>query len=120
MNPIRRLIYLVLALYASLALFNPKKIYLDRFTHDMSFLEWALLQPFPSMYSSDITLRIVNGSEDELIYSNHHPLARILIGGKYALNISDSISYKLTVKYREHETVKKYMIICNDSLINVE
>jgi hypothetical protein len=105
-------VYLMVVVYTLLALLKPKKIYVDRFTHDIGFIEWALLQPFPTMYSSESILKVSFGRDRSVWYLCHHPMKPIINRNYIFL---DSVTYELTVRYRGYKTVKKF-IVFKDSL----
>ena len=106
-------VYLMVVVYTLLALLKPKKIYVDRFTQDIGFIEWALLQPFPSMYSSQSILKVSDGRDRSVSYPYHHPMDHII--NSKNIFFLDSVSYELTVRYRGHKTVKRF-IVFKDSL----
>ncbi len=118
MKYVRRAVYLGLAVYTLLALFRPKKMYVDRFMHDMHYVEWALLQPFPTMYSSESILESSVKGHDSVSYPYHHPMKHLVnhTGGQP----SDSVHYKLTVRYRGSKSVKKYTIFKDSLFTNVD
>lgn len=78
MKYVRIAVYFMVVVYTLLAVLKPKKIYVDRFTQDIGFIEWALLQPFPAMYSSESILKVSDGMGSLVSYPVHHPMVLII------------------------------------------
>ena len=106
----RALLVVAMSAYVLAALLAPQRLYVDRFLMDMSFAEWAALQPAPSMYATEIKIRDETTGR---IFSTPHQPMRIFYEDRSRQ--PQCASYTFEVRLRQRVAGRRAHV-CNDVL----